>query len=260
VSLLRVKGLTKRFGGLTALDDVDLEVEAGQIRGLIGPNGSGKTTFFNVVCGIFPPEAGSIAFKDETITRLSPHQVCEKGLARTFQEVQLMYDMTVLENAMIGVHRLSKAGVFDAVLSLPWVVKEENFIEEKARECLSFVGLPEGLEYELARNISYGHQRLLDIAKCLASDPDLLLLDEPTAGMNITETRHLMELIRRIRDQGTSVLLVEHDMHLIMNVCDVISCLNHGVKIADDEPGRIQADQQVIEAYLGSQRRQEKRR
>lgn len=250
MSLLEMTGLTKDFGGLRALNNVTLAVQAGEIRGLIGPNGSGKTTLFNVVTGIFPPEEGQVTFKGERIMGWPPHKIAQAGLARTFQEIQLMYDMTVLENAMVGVHRLSKAGALAAVLALPWVRKEERFIREKARESLHFVGL-EGYENELARNISYGHQRLLDIARCLASDPELLLLDEPSAGMNPAETRSMMSLIEKIRGRGTTVLLVEHNMKMVMNVCEVIFVLSYGVMIAEGQPAEIQANEQVVEAYLG---------
>jgi branched-chain amino acid transport system ATP-binding protein len=254
VAILTVEKIVKNFGGLTALQQVSLEVQPGEIRGLIGPNGSGKTTFFNILSGIYPVDHGDIFFLDHHLNGKKPEEVGRMGMARTFQEIQLFYDMTVLENVMVGCQRLSKAEVFGALFVPQWVKKEEQFIRERARECLRFVGL--GMHEEgLARNISYGHQRLLEIARGLASEPKLMLLDEPAAGMNIAETKNLMGLIGKIRDQGVTVLVVEHNMKVVMNICEKVTVLNYGKVIAEGKPEVIQRSEQVIEAYLGKVKR-----
>jgi branched-chain amino acid transport system ATP-binding protein len=253
MALLQINGLVKNFGGLTALNKISLKVEPRMIHGLIGPNGSGKTTLFNVVSGIFPSDKGEVIFGDRHIGGKPPHAIAQLGLARTFQEIELFYDMTVLENVIIGCYRLTRAGVFGALVPLPWVRDEERMTIEKARECLQFVGLQD-YEEERARNISYGHQRLLEIARALASDPQLLLLDEPAAGMNPNESKELIELIARIRDRGVTVLLVEHNMKLVMSCCEHITVLNYGEVICDGTPGQVQCNEGVIEAYLGKVR------
>jgi branched-chain amino acid transport system ATP-binding protein len=253
LSLLKIEKLTKRFGGLTALHQVTLEIEPREIRGLIGPNGSGKTTLFNVVSGILPTDGGTISFNNKRTNGVRPQKIAWMGMARTFQEIQLFYDMTVIENVMVGCHRLSKAEVLGGLFTPRWVRKEEHFIREKARECLLFVGL-NAYETQPARNISYGHQRLLEIARGLASDPQLMLLDEPAAGMNIGETRGLMDLIQKIRDRGVTLLIVEHNMKVVMNICKNITVLNYGRVIADGRPEEIQTNEKVVEAYLGKVR------
>ena len=250
MSLLKIESLNKNFGGLAALKRVTLEISQGRIHGLIGPNGSGKTTLFNVVSGIYKAEAGGIFFKEREITKLPHYKITYLGIARTFQEIQLFYDMTVLENVMVGCQRLTKADMFGAFLRPKWVREEETFIHEKARECLAFVGLLD-CESELARNISYGHQRLLEIARALASEPELLLLDEPAAGMNPSEIRDLMDHIEKIRETGITILLVEHNMRIVMNICEEIAVLNYGRLIACGKPEEVQSNEQVIEAYLG---------
>lgn len=253
MSLLKIQNLTKRFGGLTALHQATLEIQPGEIRGLIGPNGSGKTTLFNVVSGILPANGGTISFRNRRTNGVKPQEIARMGMARTFQEIQLFYDMTVIENVMVGSHRLSKAEVLGGLFNPRWVRKEERFIREKAMECLSFVGLS-AYGTQLARNISYGHQRLLEIARGLAGDPQLMLLDEPAAGMNIAETRDLIALIQKIRERGVTVLIVEHNMKVVMNICEKITVLNYGQVIAEGRPEEIQTNEKVIEAYLGKVR------
>ncbi|MCF8076824.1 MAG: ABC transporter ATP-binding protein [Desulfotignum sp.] len=252
MTLLTLQQITKNFGGLTAVDHIDLSVEKGTIHGLIGPNGSGKTTVFNLITGIYPLTSGTITFNGMDITGYPAFKVNQKGLARTFQEIQLFYDMTVLENAMMGCQRLTRAGAVAALVKLPWVTREEAFIREKAMAALDFVGLS-GTAEEAARKIPYGHQRLLEVARALAGDPELLLLDEPAAGMNHAETRELMALIARIREMGITVFLVEHNMKMVMEICEWITVINYGQVIGHGKPAQVQADENVINAYLSGE-------
>ena len=253
MSLLSIRHVTKRFGGLTALSDVSLDVQEGEIRGLIGPNGSGKSTFFNVVSGVFRADAGHVLLNEAPLDALSADRRQGLGLARTFQQIELFYDMSVLENVLIGAHRLGRAGVAGALLRTPRVRAEEVRLRDIAEECLVFMGLA-ALRGETARDISYGHQRRLEIARALASEPRIVLLDEPAAGMNPTETRALMAQIERIVERGITVLLVEHNMRMVMGLCPRITVLHHGQVIADGTPAEIQENPQVVEAYLGQVR------
>jgi ABC-type branched-subunit amino acid transport system ATPase component len=254
-SIFNAVGVSKTFGGLMALNEVDLAVDKGMIGGLIGPNGSGKTTFFNVISGIYPMNGGQVYFGDQDITGKGAPEVNRLGLARTFQEIQLFYDMTVLENAMLGCHRLSKAGILGAFFRPRWVKREERFIREKALDSLEFVGLAEYTD-DLARSIPYGHQRLLEIARAISGDPQMIMLDEPAAGMNQAEAMDLMAQIHKIREHGITVLLVEHNMRVVMDICEQITVLNYGEVIARGTPKEIQANEQVVEAYLGGSHRQ----
>ncbi|GLW47934.1 ABC transporter ATP-binding protein [Streptomyces sp. NBRC 14336] len=247
--VLEARGVTMRFGGLTAVRSVDFTVNSGEIVGLIGPNGAGKTTFFNCLTGLYVPTEGTVSYKG-TVLPPKPHLVTKAGIARTFQNIRLFANMTVLENVLVGRHTRTKEGLWSALLRGPGFKKAEKASEERAMELLEFVGLAHKRDH-LSRNLPYGEQRKLEIARALASDPGLLLLDEPTAGMNPQETRATEELVFAIRDQGIAVLLIEHDMRFVFNLSDRVAVLVQGEKLVEGTAEVVQADERVVAAYLG---------
>lgn len=250
--LLYTTDVVKRFGGLTAVNKMNFKIEKGEIVSIIGPNGAGKTTFFNTLTGIYKPEEGQIIFEDRPLVGLRPDQIASRGISRTFQNIRLFGNMSVIENVLVGMHPKLKQSPIEIVLRLPAFKKEEAAAEKKAYEMMEYVGIDASLGNELAKNLPYGDQRRVEIARALASDPHLLLLDEPTAGMNPQETEDAIRLFRRIRDEkGVTVLLIEHDMRVVMNISERISVMDYGEKIAEGGPAEIRSNTRVIEAYLG---------
>jgi len=250
MSLLKINGLCRNFGGLKAVCDLEVHIKEGSITALIGPNGAGKTTAFNLVTGLTSVSSGTIHFHDHDITRLQPYKIAALGIARTFQNIRIFANMTVLENVMVGLHTRSSKGIFAAALKLPGTGKEERRIRDEAMKQLDFSGIAEYAHIN-AGNLAFGQQRALEIARALASKPEMLLLDEPAAGLNSQETLILGEMIGNIRDLGITVFLVEHDMELVMSISDKVFVLNNGILIAEGSPSEVQCNPEVIKAYLG---------